>query len=113
MHDPYRTLLLFILALPLAGRASPDTPDTLIPSAPGETRMEQRLDDIERRLRILEMRQMETEPYRTREEIQAHIDRLEAERTRLLLIYTDQFPQVRDIERKLALLREKLRNLEP
>jgi len=75
--------------------------------------MHQRLDDLERRVQRLEGRPAVEAPYRDREEIQAHIKRLEAERAKLLVKYTDQHPAVRDIDRKLLILNEQLQRLAP
>ena len=69
---------------------------------------EQRLDDLERRMQRLEGRPPVEMPYRNREEIQAHIQQLEAERVRLLVTLTDQHPAVRNIDRKLRILNEQL-----
>lgn len=68
----------------------------------------QRLDDLERRMQRLEGRPPLEAPYRNRADIQAHIKQLEADRARLLVKYTDQHPAVRDIDRKLLILREQL-----
>lgn len=69
--------------------------------------------DLERRVQRLENRPPVEVPYRNRDEIQAHISQLEAERGKLLLKYTEQNPAVLDINRKLLILREQQRMLEP
>lgn len=107
---PGKTLLLLALGGFLTGCAA--TP----PAAPALENTQlthQRLDDLERRVQRLEGRPSVEEPYRDRDEIQAHIKRLEAERARLLVKYTDQHPAVRDIDRKLLILNEQLQRLAP
>jgi len=78
------------------------------PEVSGAVVTQQRLDDLERRMQRLEGRPPVEAPYRNREEIQAHIKTLEAERAKLLVKYTDQHPAVRDIDRKLLILNEQL-----
>ena len=94
----------------LGGCASDPSPS---PVADNTKVTQHRLDDLERRVQRLESRPPVEEPYRDREEIQAHIKRLEAERAKLLMKYTDQHPAVRDIDRKLLILNAQLRKLEP
>ena len=79
------------------------------PEAGGTMATQQRLDDLERRVQRLEGRPPVEMPYRNREEIQAQIKDLQAERDRLLVKYTDQHPAIRDIDRKLLILNEQLR----
>lgn len=98
------------LGLMLAGCV---TAPAKTPEAAGAQVTAQRLDDLERRVQRLEGRPPVQEPYRGREEIQAHIKALEAERAKLLLKYTDQYPAVRDIDRKLLILNEQLRKMTP
>lgn len=83
------------------------------PPAAGPATTEQRLTDIERRVQRLESRPPVEAPARSREEVQAHIKGLESERAKLLVKYTDQHPAVRDIDRKLLILGEQLRLIEP
>lgn len=83
------------------------------PEDPAALPTQQRLDDLERRVQRLEGRPPVEAPLRSREEIQAHLQRLEAERAKLLLKYTDQHPAVRDIDRKLLILNEQLGKLAP
>jgi chromosome segregation ATPase len=102
-------LLLFPLGLLLVGCASQE----MVPTVANQSATEQRLADLERRVQQLEKRPPVEAPYRNRDEIQAHISQLEAERGKLLLKYTELNPAVRDIDRKLLILREQLRMLEP
>lgn len=74
---------------------------------------QQRLDELERRVQRLEGRPPVEAPNRNRQEIEAHIQSLEAERAKLLVKYTDQHPAVRDIDRKLLILKEQLQRLTP
>ncbi len=83
------------------------------PPATGDMATEQRLSDLERRVQRLENRPLIEAPFGNQEEIQARIDQLEAERIKLLLRYTDQHPAIRDINRKLLILREQLKMLQP
>ncbi len=69
--------------------------------------------DLERRVQRLESHPSVEAPYRNRDDIQAHISQLETERGKLLLKYTELNPAVRDIDRKLLILREQLRMFEP
>ena len=101
---------LLLLGLLLAGCASHEAVPPVVGS---QTATEQRLTDLERRLQRLESRPPVAAPYGNREEIQAHIGQLEAERGQLLLKYTEQHPALRDIDRRLMILREQLRMLEP
>jgi hypothetical protein len=100
---------LLLLGLLLAGCASHE----VVPPVAGQTTAEQRLTDLERRMQRLESRPLVEAPYGNREEIQARIGQLEAERGKLLLKYTEQHPAVRDIDRQLLILRAQLRMLEP
>lgn len=74
---------------------------------------EQRLSDLERRMERLESRSLIEAPFGNRDEIQARIDQLEAERIKQLLSYTEQHPAIRDINRKLLILREQLKMRQP
>lgn len=94
----------------LAGCASDPSAS---PAADNTKVMQHRLEDLERRVQRLESRPSVEEPYRVREEIQAHIKRLEAERAKLLVKYTDQHPAVRDIDRRRLILNEQLQQLGP
>lgn len=79
-----------------------------MPEAARERATQQRLDELERRVQRLEGRPPVESPYRGREDVQAHIKTLEAERAKLLVKYTDQHPAVRDIDRRLLILNEQL-----
>jgi hypothetical protein len=107
---PIRLMLALPLGLLLAACASHEA---TIPDAKREAANEQRVLDLERRVQRLEGRPPVEAPLRGPEEIQAHIKGLEAERAKLLVKYTDQHPAVRDIDRKLLILNEQLRKLEP
>jgi hypothetical protein len=110
-HDMRRGCPLFLpLVLLLAGCAAHQA---AAPVASQTATTEQRLMDLERRLQRLESRPPVEAPYGNREEVLARIQQLEAERGNLLLKYTEQHPAVRDIDRKLLILREQLRMLEP
>jgi hypothetical protein len=102
-------LLLLPLALFMAGCAT----HQIAPPATDEMTTEQRLSDLERRLERLESRPLIEAPFGNRDEIQARIDQLEAERIKLLLRYTEQHPAIRDINRKLLILHEQLKMLQP
>jgi hypothetical protein len=95
-----------VLTLLLAGCATPSA--TTPESARGQS-VQERLDDLERRVQRLEGRPPVEPPYRNRADVQSHIKALEAERAKLLVKYTDQHPAVRDIDRKLLILNEQLR----
>lgn len=99
----------FLLGAVLVGCATRQTPP--VPETAGT--VDQRLDDLERRLQRLEGRPPVAAPYRDRGEIQAHIKALESERDKLLVKYTDQHPAVRDIDRQLLILNEQLGKLAP
>jgi len=96
--------LTVALALALTACGTPPKADT--PS------LEQRLFDLERRMERLEARPAVQPPYRNKEEIQAHIKALEAERTKLLTDYHAQHPAIKDIDRRLEILNVQLRMLE-
>jgi len=74
---------------------------------------QQRLDDLERRMQRLEGRPPVQPPYRNRQEIESQIKSLEEDRAKYLVKYTDQHPAVRDIDRKLLILREQLQMIAP
>ena len=111
-HDKHGTpphhLFVFSLGLLLAGCAAHE----VVPPPAGPAATEQRLEDLERRVLRLESRPPVEAPYRNREEVQAGIDLLETERRKLRLKYTEQHPALRDIDRRLLILREQLRMLE-
>jgi TolA-binding protein len=79
-------------------------------SAPEPTALEQRLQKLEGRIESLERRDtIEPQaPYRSREEIAARIRALETERDTLLIQYTSAHPAVRDVDRRLRILREQI-----
>ncbi|MEW5967547.1 MAG: hypothetical protein AB1720_11255 [Pseudomonadota bacterium] len=74
--------------------------------------MEQRVSDLERRLERLEARPEVQAPYRSRAELEAAIQSLQAERTRLLSRYTGQHPEIRDLDRRLAILDRQMKMFE-
>jgi hypothetical protein len=74
--------------------------------------LEQRLSDLERRMEILEARPGIAPPYRSKAEIEAHIEALEAERGQLLTRYLPQHPAIRDIDRMLQILDFQLQLLD-
>lgn len=111
IHDAcvrYGAMLTFGLGLAACASAPSRTAEPSLEQATA-----QRLDDLERRMQRLEGRPPVQEPYRSREEVQAHIKTLETERARLLVKYTDQHPVVRDIDRRLLILNEQLQKLAP
>lgn len=101
--------LLFPLCLLLAGCASHEA----VPPTDSHAVTEQRVADLERRMQRLESRPPVEAPYGNREEVLSRIKQLEAERGNLLLSYTELHPAVRTIDRKLLILREQLRMLQP
>ena len=101
-----RSCLTVALAFVLAACGTQVPPKADTPS------QEQRLFDLERRMERLEARPAVQPPYRTREEIQAHIKALEDERTKLRTDYLPQHPAIRDIDRRLEILNVQLRMLE-
>jgi hypothetical protein len=101
-----RSCLTVALAFALAACGTQAPPKADTPS------QEQRLFDLERRMERLEARPAVQPPYRTREEIQAHIKALEDERTKLRTDYLPQHPAIRDIDRRLEILNVQLRMLE-
>jgi septal ring factor EnvC (AmiA/AmiB activator) len=76
----------------------------------GDASMEQRLDSMERRIESLERREsiMPAPPLRSREEIEQQISALERQRESLLAQYTEAHPAIRDIDRRVRILREQL-----
>ncbi len=78
----------------------------------GGADLEQRLSDLERRVQRLESRPPVQAPYRSREEIQAQVKELEAERAKLLTRFTEQYPDVKDLDRRLLILNYQLKMLE-
>ena len=101
-----RSCLTVALALALAACGTPAPPKADTPS------VEQRLFDLERRMERLEARPAVQSPYRTKEEIQAHIKALEEERATLLADYLPQHPAIKDIDRRLEILNVQLRMME-
>ena len=67
-----------------------------------------RVVEREDRVSKLEARQQAAPPYRSKDEIQTHIRSLEEERGKLLGQYTAEHPAIRDINRKLDMLRHQL-----
>jgi len=74
--------------------------------------LEQRVLELEHRIEMLEARPEVKPPYRSKEEIQAHIKSLEAERGELLTRYFAQHPAIKDIDRRLEILNSQLKMLE-
>ncbi|MDD5390770.1 MAG: hypothetical protein PHD37_15630 [Gallionellaceae bacterium] len=108
-HARHWRRLLFPVGLLLAGCASHE----VVPPVAGQVIAEQRLEDLERRMQKLESRPPVEAPYGSREDVLSRINQLETERGGLLLKYTELHPAVRAIDRKLLILREQLRMLEP
>lgn len=79
---------------------------------PGTPTMEQRVSELERRLERLEARPEVQAPYRSKAELEAAIKSLREERVRLLGRYTDQHPEIRDLDRRLAILDRQMKMLE-
>ena len=100
----YCLTVALTFALVACGTQAPPKADT--PS------LEQRLFDLERRTERLEARPAVQPPHRSKEEIQAHIKTLEAERSKLLIDYLPQHPATKDIDRRLEILNVQLRMLE-
>jgi septal ring factor EnvC (AmiA/AmiB activator) len=80
------------------------------PGTRGDVSLEQRLDNMERRIESLERRESITPapPLRSREEIEQQISALERQRESLLTQYTEAHPAIRDIDRRVRILREQL-----
>jgi len=97
-------MLAFTLALAACGSPAPPKADT--PS------VERCLSDLDRRMDILEARPVVQPPYRSKAEIQANIEALEAERGKLLTRYYAQHPDIKDIDRKVEILNCQLKLLE-
>ena len=98
-----------LCAAPLLTACAQTTP----PPASDTTRIEQQLNDIERRVELLESRPQVQAPLRTREDILEHREKLTAERVRLMTRMTDQHPAIRDIDRQLRILDLQLKSIEP
>jgi hypothetical protein len=94
------------LAFALAACASNAPPKADTPS------LEQRVLELEHRIEMLEARPEVKPPYRSKEEIQANIKSLEAERGELLTRYFAQHPAIKDIDRRLEILNSQLKMLE-
>jgi hypothetical protein len=103
---PSRSCLMLALMCSQAACGSSAPPKTDTPS------VEQRLSGLERRMDQLEARPVVQPPYRSKAEIQANIEALEAERGKLLPRYSAQHPDIKDIDRKLAILNSQLKMLE-
>jgi chromosome segregation ATPase len=73
-----------------------------------------RVQNLEGRVESLERRDTidPAQPLRTRAQIEANIQSLEAERATLLSKYQSAHPDVRDIDRRLQLLRKQLEMLD-
>jgi len=102
----YRTCLTAVLAFALAACGSHAPPN---PDAPS---LEQRVDELERRMESLEARPLVKPPFRSKAEIQANIEALEVERAQLLARYFTPHPEIKDIDRKLEILNTQLKMLE-
>lgn len=102
----FRSRLMLALTFALAACGSPAPPKADTPS------VEQRLSGLERRVEILEARPVVEPPYRSKAEIQANIEALEAERGKLLTRYSAQHPEIKDIDRRLEILNSQLKLLE-
>jgi chromosome segregation ATPase len=76
--------------------------------------IQNRVESLERRVESLERRDtvIPAPPLRTREEIEANIQTLEKERDELMIKYTEAHPVVRDLDRRLRILREQLEMLQ-
>jgi len=101
-----QSCLMLALAFALAACRSatatkPDTPT-----------LEQRMLQLEGRVEKLEARPEVKPPFRSKAEIQANIQALEAQRGQLLIRYLPQHPAIRDIDRSLEILRTQLKTLE-
>ena len=101
-----RSCLTLALAFALTACGSLAPPKRDAPS------LEQRVLELEHRMEILEARPAVAPPYRSREEIQAHIKALEQERAALLTHYFDQHPAIKDIDRRLGILNTQLKLLD-
>lgn len=102
----FRSCLVPALTFVVAACGSPAPPKADMPS------VEQRLSDLERRVDMLEARPVVQSPYRSKAEILANIEALEAERGKLLSHYYPQHPEIKDIDRRLDILNSQLQMLE-
>ena len=101
-----RSFMTVVLAFALAACASNVPPKADTPS------LEERVLELEHRIEMLEARPEVKPPYRSKEEIQANIKSLEAERGELLTRYFAQHPAIKDIDRRLEILNSQLKMLE-
>ena len=100
---------VLLCALPLLTACAQTTP----PPASDTTRIEQRLNDIERRVELLESRPQVQAPLRTREDILEHRERLTAERVRLMTRSPDQLRAIRDLGRHMRSQDLQEKSIEP
>lgn len=103
---PVRPCLMLALTCVLVACGSPAPPKTDTLS------VEQRLSELERRMEMQEARPVVQSPYRSKAEIQAHIAALEEERGKLLTRYYVQHPEIKNIDRRVAILNSQLMMLE-
>lgn len=101
-----RSCLTLVLAFALVACGSSAPPKTDTPS------VEQRLSDLERRMERQEARPVVEPPHRSKAEIQSQITALEGERNKLLTRYLAHHPEIKDVDRKLAILNSQLKMLE-
>jgi hypothetical protein len=96
-------------ALGLAACAQPPAP------APVSPTVEQRLQTLEMRFDALErfITNLPSPPQRSRAEIEANVQSLEAQRRTLLERYTSAHPSVREVDLSLRLLRLQLELMGP
>jgi len=98
----WRHCLTLALACALAGCAGYDQQEAGTPT------LEQRVLELEDRMRRLEADSLAEVPPHGPAEIQAQIRDLEAERARLLTRYYEQHPAIRVIDRRLDILHGQL-----
>lgn len=85
--------------------------ETVTPANNAVSPLAQRVNELEHRVERLEARPAVQPPLRSKEEIEAHITSLEAERAKLLVDYRPQHPAIRDIDRRLDILNAQLKML--
>lgn len=85
--------------------------ETPVPAKREASPLAQRVNELEHRVERLEARPAVQPPLRSKDEIEAHIKSLEAERAKLLVDYLPQHPAIRDIDRRLDILNTQLKML--
>ncbi len=107
MFDPAaRVPIALAIAVALTACEAPAPARSAAPT------LSQRMVELEHRVEMLEARPAVHSPLRSKAEIKAHIESLEAERAKLLVDYLPQHPAIRDIDRRLDILNAQLKMAE-